>query len=173
MVLLYNLLRGRLDPTVYHLFGRAATGKSTIAMACAASIAATGKPCAWIDTSKGFSTGRFATISQAMTSKDHSNRILLNRATTPLATDHAIEQLSANASKWGAGLVVLDTAFGSIDQTVQDPAIRRIMWVQAREQLARLAMLANLYKIPLLVINTVGYKPGEDQAFSTEPAAEA
>ncbi len=163
MVLLYNLLRGRIEPSTYHLFGPAATGKTTIAICCAASISSLGRCCAWIDTTKGFSPKRFGAISIAMTGKNHSNRILLNTATTPLAVEHAIEQLTPGIKKWQAGLVVLDTAFGSMDQTLQDPAIRRVMWIQARDHLARLALLAMTNKVPLIIINTVGYKPGQGQ----------
>ena len=163
MVILYNLLRGRIEPGIIHLFGPAATGKTTIAICCAAGIASLGRACAWIDTAKGFSAKRFATISTTTTGKDYSSRILLNTATTPLAVEHAIEQLTSSMKKWQVGLLVLDTAFGSIDQTIQDPAIRRVMWVQARDHLARLALLAATSKIPFIIINTIGYKPGQDQ----------
>nr|MDO8112099.1 hypothetical protein [Candidatus Sigynarchaeota archaeon] len=163
MVLLYNMLRGRIEPGTYHLFGPAATGKTTIALCCAASLASFGRCCAWIDTTKGFSPKRFAAISITTTGKDHSNRVLLNTALTPLAVEHAIERLTGGIKKWRVGLVVLDTAFGAMDQTVQDPAIRRVMWVQAKDHLARLALLAATSKVPSIIINTVGYKPGQDQ----------
>ncbi len=96
MVLLFNLLRGNLEPGVYHLFGSAATGKTTIAMCCAAGIASAGKAVAWISTGKDFSPARFAGISAARTGKDQSSRVLHVRAATPLALEHAIEQLSKN-----------------------------------------------------------------------------
>ncbi len=61
------------------------------------------------------------------------------------------------------GLVVLDTAFGVVDQAIENPAIRRVLWIQAKEQLSRLVLLCNTNKIPLLLNNGVGYKPGADQ----------
>ena len=163
MVLLFNLARRNLEPGVYHLFGQAATGKTAIAACCAASVAARGRPVAWIDAGGGFSASRFAQISQALTGKDHSNRVLLNKAANPLALDNALKLLQANVSKWRPGLAVLDTAFGSIDQTISDPVIKRVLWIQAREQLARLVLLCNSCKVPLLLVNGVGYKPGADQ----------
>nr|MDO8085255.1 hypothetical protein [Candidatus Sigynarchaeum springense] len=163
MVLLYNLARGNLEPGVYHLFGQAATGKTAIAACCAASVAARGRPVAWIDAGGGFSASRFSQISAAVAGKDYSNRVLLNKAANPLALDNALKLLQANVPKWRPGLVVLDTAFGSIDQTISDPAIRKVLWIQAREQLARLVLLCNSCKVPLLLVNGVGYKPGVDQ----------
>nr|MDO8116927.1 hypothetical protein [Candidatus Sigynarchaeota archaeon] len=65
MVLLFNLARRNLEPGVYHLFGQAATGKTTIAACCAASIASRGRPVAWIDAGGGFSPPRFSQISIA------------------------------------------------------------------------------------------------------------
>jgi len=75
-MLLHNLLKGRIEPGTYHVFGPAATGKTTIAMACAASIAARGNPCAWLDTTGGFSSKRFADVSLGMTGKDQSSRVI-------------------------------------------------------------------------------------------------
>ncbi len=163
MVLLYNLARGNVEPGVYHLFGQGATGKTTVAMCCAAAIAARGHPVAWIDASKGFSAPRFAQISTTITGRDNSNRILLNKAGNALALDNALKLLQQHAAKWCPGLVVLDTAFGAIDQTVEDPAIRRVLWIQAKEQLSRLVLLCTANKIPLLLVNGVGYKLGADQ----------
>ncbi len=163
MVLLYNLVRGNIEPGIYHLFGQGATGKTTTAMCCAASVAARGRPVAWIDASKGFSAPRFAQISAAMTGRDHSNRVLLNKAANPLALDNALKLLQQHAAEWRPGLAVLDTAFGAIDQTIEDPAIRRVLWIQAKEQLSRLVLLCNANRIPLLLVNGVGYKPGADQ----------
>nr|MDO8088422.1 hypothetical protein [Candidatus Sigynarchaeum springense] len=100
MVLLYHLVHVNLEPGTYHLFGQAAAGKTTIAACCAASIAARGRPVAWIDAGGGFSASRFAQISQALTGKDHSNRVLLNKAANPLALDNALKLLQANVSKW-------------------------------------------------------------------------
>ncbi|MEX2719255.1 MAG: hypothetical protein Q6370_023395 [Candidatus Sigynarchaeota archaeon] len=55
MVLLYNLVRGNVEPGIYHLFGQAAAGKMTIAACCAASVAARGRPVAWINAGGGLS----------------------------------------------------------------------------------------------------------------------
>jgi RecA/RadA recombinase len=170
MVLLYNLARGKLEPGTYHLFGQGATGKTTIAMCCAASIAARGRPVAWIDASTGFSAPRFAQISTSMTGRDHSNRILLNKAANPLALDNALKLLQQHAATWRPGLVVLDTAFGTFDQATEDPVLKRVLWIQAKEQLSRLVLLCNANKIPLLLINGVGYKPGADQERPTGEA---
>ena len=170
MVLLFNLARGNIEPGTYHLFGQGATGKTTIAMCCAASIAARGKAVAWIDASKGFSAPRFAGISTSMAGKDHSNRILLNKTANPLALDHALKMLQENITKWRCGLVVLDTAFGTFDRTIDDPVLARVLWIQAKEQLSRLVLLCTSYKVPLLLINSVGYKPGADQERPTGDA---
>jgi RecA/RadA recombinase len=170
VVLLYNLARGNLEPGVYHLFGQGATGKTTAAMCCAASVAARGSPVAWIDASKGFSAPRFAQISTSMTGRDHSNRVLLNKAANPLALDNALKLLQQNAATWRPGLVVLDTAFGTFDQVTEDPALKRVLWIQAKEQLARLVLLCNSIKVPLLLLNGVGYKPGADQERPTGEA---
>ncbi len=163
MVLLYNIVRGNVEPGVYHLFGQGATGKTTAAMCCAASIAARGSPVAWIDANKGFSAPRFAQISISMTGRDHSNRVLLNKAVNPLALDNALKLLQQHAAKWRPGLVVLDTAFGTFDQTTEDPALKRVLWIQAKEQLSRLVLLCTASKMPLLLVNGVGYKAGADQ----------
>ncbi|NMC04510.1 MAG: hypothetical protein GYA24_04820, partial [Candidatus Lokiarchaeota archaeon] len=163
MVLLYNLARGNIEPGIYHLFGQGATGKTTIAMCCAAGIAARGHVVAWIDASKGFSPPRFAEISGAVAGKDLSNRVLINKAVNPLALDHALKMLQENMSKWRCGLVVLDTAFGTFNRTIDDPVLARVLWIQAKEQLSRLVLLCNSHKVPLLLINNVGYKPGSDQ----------
>ncbi len=170
MVLLYNMVHGIIEPGVYHLFGQGATGKTTAAMCCAASIAARGSPVAWIDASKGFSAPRFAQISTSMTGRDYSNRVLLNKAANPLALDNALKLLQQHAATWGPGLVVLDTAFGTFDQATEDPALKRVLWIQAKEQLSRLVLLCNANKIPLLLINGVGYKPGADQERPTGEA---
>jgi RecA/RadA recombinase len=170
MVLLHNLARGRIEPGIYHVFGQGATGKTTIAMCCAAGIVARGRPCAWLDTGRGFSPSRFAAISTVVAGKDLSSRVLYTKVATPLALDHALEQLQHHAATWQAGLFVLDTAFGSIGQAPEDPAIRRILWIQVQEQLARLVLLANVQKIPLLLLNTVGYKPAVDQERPTGEA---
>jgi len=163
MVLLYNMLKGRIEPGTYHLFGPAATGKTTIAMACAASIAARGYPCAWLDTTGGFSPKRFVDISLGITGKDHSSHVMYNKIANPLALDHALDVLNANVAKWYCGVIVLDTVFGCIEQTIEDPVLRKVVWIQAREQLARLVLLATSSKIPLVLLNMVGYKPGVDQ----------
>nr|MDO8087390.1 hypothetical protein [Candidatus Sigynarchaeum springense] len=170
MVLLYNLARGNLEPGVYHMFGQAATGKTTIASCCAASVATRGRPVAWIDAGGGLSGSRFAQISTALVGKDYSSRILINKAANPLALDNALKLLQSNLAKWRPGLVVLDTAFGSIDQTIEDPVLKRVLWIQAREQLARLVLLCNSCKVPLLLVNGVGYKPGADQERPTGEA---
>ncbi|NMC04376.1 MAG: hypothetical protein GYA24_04150, partial [Candidatus Lokiarchaeota archaeon] len=39
----------------------------------------------------------------------------------------------------------------------------RVLWIQAKEQLSRLVFLCNSHKVPLLLVNGVGYKPGADQ----------
>ncbi len=163
MVLLYNLVRGNIEPGIYHLFGQAATGKTTIAACCASSIAPRGRPVAWIDAGGGLSGSRFSQISTILAGKDYSSRVLINKAANPLALDNALKLLQTNIAKWRPGLVVLDTAFGSIDQTIEDPALKRVLWIQAREQLARLVLLCNSCKVPLLLVNGVGYKPGLDQ----------
>jgi len=170
MVLLYNILRGRIEPGTYHVFGPAATGKTTIAMACAASIAVRDYPCAWLDTTGGFSPKRFADISIGITGKDHSSRVMYNKVANPLALDHALEILTANVAKWHCGVIVLDTVFGCIEQTIEDPLLRKVLWIQAREQLARLVLLATSSKIPLIMLNMVGYKPGVDQERPTGEA---
>ncbi len=163
MVLLYNIVRGNVEPGVYHLFGQGATGKTTAAMCCAASFAARGSPVAWIDASTGFSAPRFAVISTGVAGRDHSNRILLNKVANPLALDNALKLLQQNATKWRLGLVVLDTAFGTFDHATKDPVLKRVLWIQAKEQLSRFVLLCNANKIPLLLVNGVGYKPGADQ----------
>jgi RecA/RadA recombinase len=170
MVLLYNLARGNLEPGTYHLFGQGATGKTTVAMCCAASVAARGRPVAWIDAGGGFSAPRFAQISTATTGRDHSNRVLLNKAANPLALDNALKLLQQYVATWRPGLAVLDTAFGTFDQATEDPALRRVLWIQAKEQLSRLVLLCNSNKIPLLLVNGVGYKPGADQERPTGEA---
>ncbi|HME51794.1 MAG TPA: hypothetical protein VKM55_06225 [Candidatus Lokiarchaeia archaeon] len=170
MVLLYNLIRGRIEPGVYHEFGPAATGKTTIAMACAASIAARGTSCAWLDTTSGFSPKRFADISLGVTGEDHSSRVLFNKVANPLALDHALDLLVASMANWHCGLIVLDTVFGCIEQTIEDQVLRKVLWIQAREQLARLVLLATSSKIPLVLLNTVGYKPSRDQERPTGEA---
>ncbi len=169
-MLLYHLARGRLEPGVYHLFGQAAAGKTTIAACCAASVAARGRPIAWIDAGGGFSAPRFSQVSTAMAGKDVSGRVLLNKAANPLALDNALKLLQANAAKWRPALVVLDTAFGAIDHTGEDSSLRRVLWVQAREQLACLVLLCNSCKAPLLLVNGVGYKPGAGQERPTGEA---
>ena len=169
-MLLFNLLKGRIEPGIFHLFGPAATGKTTIAMACIASIAARGNPCAWLDATGGFSPKRFVNISIGITGKDHSSRIMYTKVANPLALDHALDVMTANVAKWHCGLIVLDTVFGCIEQTIEDPVLRKVLWIQAREQLARLILLATSSKIPLLILNTVGYKPGCDQERPTGEA---
>ncbi|HME53115.1 MAG TPA: hypothetical protein VKM55_12915, partial [Candidatus Lokiarchaeia archaeon] len=47
---------------------------------------------------------------------------------------------------------------------------RKVLWIQAREQLARLVLLATSSKIPLIMLNMVGYKPGVDQERPTGEA---
>ncbi|NMC07452.1 MAG: hypothetical protein GYA24_19710 [Candidatus Lokiarchaeota archaeon] len=163
MVLLYHLARGSIEPGVYHLFGQGATGKTTIAACCAAGVAARGKAVAWIDASAGFSAPRFAEISASVAGDDMSSRVLLNKVANPLALDHALKLLQEHVAKWRCGLVVLDTAFGTCNRAVDDPAIARVLWIQAKEQLSRLVLLCNAHHIPLLLVNTVGYKPGADQ----------
>ena len=162
-MLLYNMLRGRIEPGTYHLFGPAATGKTTIAMACAVAIASRGNTCAWLDTTGRFSPKRFNNISLGTTGKDYSTRVVYNKVANPLALDHAIDVLTVNVAKWHCSLIVLDTVFGCIEQTIEDPMLRKVLWIQAREQLARLVLLATSSKIPLVMLNMVGYKPGVDQ----------
>ncbi len=181
MVLLYHLVRGNLGPGTYHLFGQAATGKTTVAACCAASVAARGRPVAWVDAGGGFSPARFAQVSAGTAGKDYSNRVLLNKAANPLALDRALALMADNFPRWRPGLAVLDTAFGTFDQTIEDPALKRVLWIQAKEQLSRLVLLCILSKVPLLLLNGVGYKPGCDQerptgesitrCFAPEPAA--
>jgi len=98
-MLLYNLLKGRIEPGTFNLFGPAATGKTTIAMACAAAIASRGKPCAWLDASGGFSPKRFSHISLGTTGKDYSSSVLYSKVSNPLAFDHALDVLITSVAK--------------------------------------------------------------------------
>ena len=157
-MILANILRGRLDPPLVHLHGPGGSGKTTIAMACAASIAARSSTVAWLDTSRGFSPARFKQVSLGTAGTDASRSLLYTRASTAVALDTAVGTLVDSAPAWHVRLVVLDTAFGCLDIRSEDPAFRRVAWLQARELLGRVAVLAyialavELGKAPSLAI---------------------
>ena len=158
-MILANILRGRLDPPLVHLHGPGGSGKTTIAMACAASIAARSSTVAWLDTSRGFSPARFKQVSMGTAGTDASRSLLYTRASTAVALDTAVGTLVDSAPAWHVRLVVLDTAFGCLDIRSEDPAFRRVAWLQARELLGRVAMLSKVHGIPVLLLNTVGTDP--------------
>jgi hypothetical protein len=163
MVILLNLLHGRLTPGVYHLFGGPATGKTTMAMACAASVAARDRKVAWIDSTKGFSPARFAEISRLTHGIDWSRNVLYMKAPTADALDFGLCAVTRNQQEWRPGLLVVDTIFGSLDVLSEDEDARRAAWDVATEILGRISMLAPVAKLPVLVLNTVGYKLKLDQ----------
>jgi hypothetical protein len=163
MVILLNLLRGRLEPGVYHLFGGPATGKTTMAMACAASVAVTDRKVAWIDSTNGFSPARFAEISRLNHGIDWSCNVLYMKAPTADALDFGLCAITRNQQKWRPGLLVVDTIFGSLDVLSENEEARRAAWDVATEILGRISMLASVARMPVLVLNTVGYRPKLDQ----------
>jgi hypothetical protein len=57
----------------------------------------------------------------------------------------------------------VDTVFGALDVLSEDEEARRVAWNAAGEILGRLSVLASVAKQPVLVLNTVGYKPKLDQ----------
>ena len=167
MVLLYRFLQGWLEPMVYHLYGKGATGKTTLAMHCAARIANRGYKVIWMDTVNGFSIKRFREITSHMTDGRSSilQNILIFKARNNIDLDTGKILLMKNYKNWNPKLLIVDTAFGIVNDHSKQAS-----WKIATEFLATVRMMVSLQKIPAIIINTVGFKPS---LHHERPTAEA
>ena len=108
--------RGNLEPArMYHVFGHAGAGKTTLAMMVASTILERGGTCAWFDTKNTFSPNRFKDISRINTGLDVSSRVRLLRPQTVDGLEFGLINLISNAGNWNVKLVVIDTIFGCLD----------------------------------------------------------
>ncbi|MFX0100332.1 MAG: hypothetical protein ACFFCS_12190 [Candidatus Hodarchaeota archaeon] len=155
-----DLRTGNLQVGImYHVFGHAGAGKTTLAMMITSSILEHGGTCAWFDTKNTFSPRRFKDISTMNAGLDLSSKVRLLRPRTVEGLEFGLINLVSNAREWSVKLVVLDTIFGCLDIRSENVLKRQREWRYAEDVIITLYMLTSGSKIPALVLNDMSYNP--------------
>ncbi|MHA1369621.1 MAG: AAA family ATPase [Promethearchaeota archaeon] len=162
-----NILNGVLERSkLYHVFGTSGTGKTTLAMQVAASVAKKNRIVAWIDTMNNFSTSRILKIIGNQSSRSKV-KVLTARHLDVL--EHGIRIIMSKIGIWRLGLVVVDTVFGCFNLITSDQETFNREWRAAAGMIDLLQLLSTTGKFPIILTNTMGYKP---QIGKEKPTAE-
>ncbi len=148
-------LNGGLHPgTVTLIYGEPETGKSTLAMQCAANCAIQGYKTLYVDCDNTFSAKRLSQISQGKFD-EIANQIILMKPANFKEQTALIDRIEAYTAK-NFGLIVVDT-FNSLyrakiaESTAKPFGVNR----ELNRQLAILAQTAKTKKLPAIVTSQV------------------
>jgi DNA repair protein RadB len=134
------------------IYGPAGSGKTTMAMMCAISVANSGKKTVFIDTEGGFSIERFRQLSS--NDKEIMKNILILKPMNFREQMKTVHNLSKKINE-RVGLVVIDTI--SMLYRVEVSATRDVKQVnnELGLQIAWLVEIARKHKIPVIATNQV------------------